>query len=545
MVINWFSDGIRIAKIEWRRHHRELGYSQNRQIIMLLILCAVSISLGSASWVVGQELTTETPELFSLTSLATTITFVWLVIQSSSLTNRRFEQLAPDALLTAVPIRTATLGIILFVLARVGAILVIPTLSIAVGLALGVGSPVIAISVITAIAALAVLAVAVGTAGRLASILIGRSLARGSLYRAVLILFSWVPLVALYFLLQEFSVSVVQLASWFEWVPLALLADLAFLGAGEQVGVSPLRGFAAIIAVALVSPLLFGLTAVFTRRLWISDPIGSSRQKNPSESHSATSGGWVGRLMEGYVSQPVITIARDRLLSERRVPRGLLNTAYVVLVVGVIGLPLFALFAVPGFLLLVLALGTAVGLAFGSDPIGKSYRVLPMLLTTIQGREFIGGFVLAGLIVGAPLITLIVVPLGVVSDASFAETIALTITGIALCACAATVNVAIEMDADRADLVLIPGFFTDVPLYGKEGWSAFSGMARTFAVASIVILPAFFGNSQLVYGQLASLGFPTTVVRIGGLCITVLLAVGVSKLAFGIAVDRYRDYELD
>lgn len=57
--------------------------------------------------------------------------------------------------------------------------------------------------------------------------------------------------------------------AWLEWVPLALLVDLAFLGAGEQVGVSPLQGFAAIIAVALVSPLLFGLTSEFTRRPWM------------------------------------------------------------------------------------------------------------------------------------------------------------------------------------------------------------------------------------------------------------------------------------
>ncbi|MDQ2052640.1 hypothetical protein RBH26_19465 [Natronolimnohabitans sp. A-GB9] len=479
-----------------------------------------------------------------MVSLAVAIVFVWLVIRSSSLTSRRFEQLAPDALLTTVPVRAVVLGLTLFILARLGAVLAVPTLGVAIGLALGTGSPGIAISVIVAILILTTLAVGVGTAGRLASILVGRRLVRGNLYKSLLVLFGWVPFLVLFLLLREFSIPIDQLITWFDWLPLVLIGDLALLGAGEQAGVEPLRGLGAIAAVALVVPFLLGLTTVFTRRLWETDPGGSTQQSTSSQEDSLGNRDWLGGLLSVHIPRPTITMARERLLTERRVPRGLLNTAYVVLIVGVVGFPLFAIFAAPGFLLLVFALGIAIGIVFGSEPISKSYKVLPMLLTTIRGRDFVGGHVLASLIVGIPLITIVVVPLGVVSDASFVETIVLTLTGVVLCACTASVNIAFGMGVNREDLVPVPGFFTNVPLYGEMGWAAFSGLIKTFAVVSVVLFPALLGNSQLIYGQLEPLGFPTAIVRIGGLCITILLALGVSKIAFGIAVNRYHNYAL-
>ncbi|WP_394739645.1 hypothetical protein [Natronococcus roseus] len=548
MLDGWLGDGGRIARIEWRRHEREFGRSRGRRIGLVLTYCAVAVVLGSGAWIVGRELAVTETAPTAVGSLAATLAFGWIVVRSASLTHRRFEGLSPDALLTAVHVRSAVLGLVSFVFARVGVAIALPTVGVASGLALGAGTPALALSAATAIAALAVLAVAVGVAGRLAGSLVGRRLARGGLYRNLLVLFGWMPLVALWFLLRELSVSATELGAWLEWLPLALLVDLAFLGAGGTAEVEPLRALAAVGAVAVVVPALLGLTTTVVRRLWVTQPVGSTRSPTSSRSHSRSlaSGGRLERLLGDFVSQPTLTVARERLLAERRAPRGLLSTGYVLLFVALVGLPVFgALLGAPGFLLVVFGLGVAAGIVFTAEAIGSAYRVLPMLLTTVRGRQFVGGLVLASLLLGVPLVVLVVVPLGIVSDASLVETFGLALTGIALCACTATVNAAVELDVDRADLVAVPGFFTDGPVYSEPGWGAFSGLAKTFGIVSLVALPAFLGNARWVYERVSALGVPTLAVRLGALCCTIVLAVGVSRLAFRVAVERYRDYRLE
>ncbi|WP_247004210.1 hypothetical protein [Halosolutus gelatinilyticus] len=546
MIATWLDGSVRIARIEWRRYRREFGHSRGRRAALILVFCATAVALGVVSWLLGRELATGGQPPRSEASLAAAIGFVLLAVRSSSLTNGRFEQLAPDALLTAVSARTATVGLVLFVFARVGVALAIPAIGVAVGLALGAGSAAVALSTIAAITALAAFAAAVGVAGRLAGTIVGRRLARGGLYRDLLVAFGWIPIAALWVLRQELSVPIDELSSWLEYLPLALLADLALLGAGERAGVEPIRGLAALGTVALAVPLLLTLATVFARRLWETDPAGSTRSARSSGSHSLVVDGRLERLLGEHVSRPSLVVARERLLAERRVPRGVLSAGYALCFVGLVGMPLFGvLLGAPGFVLVVFTLGLATGLVFGTEPIGKTYRVLPMLLTTVRGRDFVGGLLLASLVLGAPLIAAVVLLLGIASDASLAETLALICTGFAICACTATVNVAFEMNADRADLVRVPGFFIDVPVYSETGVSAFYGMAKTFAVVSVVTVPAFLGTSRPVFEPLAALGIPTAAVRIGALCCTIVLAIGVSRLAFRVAVDRYRDYHLE
>jgi ABC-2 type transport system permease protein len=546
MLDNWPGDGGRIARIEWRRHDREFGRSRSRRIGLVLSYCVVAVVLGAGALVVGDDLATTEAAPSAVGSLAATLAFGWVVVRSASLTHRRFEGLSSDALLTAVPVRTAVFGLVSFVFARVGVAIVLPTVGVAVGLAVGAGTPWIALSAVAAIAALAALAVAVGVAGRLAGSLVGRRLARGGLYRNLLVVFGWVPLVALWFLLRELSVSAAELGAWLEWLPLALLVDLAFLGADGTAGVEPLRALAAVGAVAVVVPALLGLTTIVARRLWVTESVGSTRSTTPSHSRSLAGGGRLERLLGGTVSQPTRTVARERLLAERRAPRGLLSTGYVLLFGALVGLPVFgALLGTPGFLLVVFGLGVAAGIVFTAEPIGSAYRVLPMLLTTVRGRQFVGGLVLASLLLGVPLVVLVVVPLGIVSDASLLETGALAVTGVALCACTATVNAAIELNVDRADLVPVSGFVTDGPVYSEPGWGAFSGLAKSFGIVSLVALPAFLGNARWVYERAPALGVPTAAVRLGALCCTIVLAVGVSRIAFRVAVARYRDYRLE
>ncbi|AGB38400.1 hypothetical protein [Natronococcus occultus] len=532
--------GVRIARTEWRRHRREFGGSRGRRVAAALGYCAVAVALGALATAVGRDLATGTPLALSL---AAAVAFAWIVARSASLTGSRFEQLAPDALLTAVPVRTAAMGLLVFVAARVGAVLAVPTVGVAVGLALGARTPLVALTAIIAIGALAALAVGVGVASRLGSALVGRRLSRGGLYRDLLVVFGWLPLVALWLLLQELSVSLETLSVWFEWLPLAALADLAVLGAGGDV--EPLRAVVTVAGVAVTVPLLAGLTTAFARRLWVTEPADST-DASRSGSHSLLDDGRLEALLGDRVSRPTVTVARQLLLAERRTPRGLLNAGYALAFVGLVGLPLFGvLLGAPGFLLVVFALGVAPGIVFGSEPIGRNYRVLPLLLTAVHGRAFVGGHVLASLVLGVPLVAIVVVPLGIASAATLAETVALVATGVALCCCTATALLAFELTVDREDLAPVPAFFSSVPAYAEEGWSAFVGLAKTFAVVSLVFLPAALGNATAVYERVAELGLPVTAVRLGALGVTCVLALGVSRVAARVAVRRYRDYHLN
>lgn len=217
---------------------------------------------------------------------------------------------------------------------------------------------------------------------------------------------------------------------------------------------------------------------------------------------------------------------------------------YVLLFVGVVVFPAFGLIGAPGLLLVTFGLGLVAGFAFGTDPIGVEYRGLPMVLTAISGRQFVRGILVAALGVGIPLITVVILPLGLLSPASHLETIALVCFGIAICACTASVAVAAGMDVERSRLVPVPFFFTDVPVYAEIGSAAFRRMGRTFGILSLVALPAVFGNTVVVYEGIATAGVPVLAVRLSALLVSILVAGWVSRAACRIAMRRFRTYRL-
>lgn len=230
---------------------------------------------------------------------------------------------------------------------------------------------------------------------------------------------------------------------------------------------------------------------------------------------------------------------------ERRVPRGLLSTGYVVLFVGVISFPALLFGGANGLLLLIaVSLGLATGIAFGSDPIGTEYRILPMLFTTVGGRQFVGGLLLAATVVGAPLVTVVIIPLGLVRVVGAIQTVFIAVAGVAVCTCTASVALAVGLRVERYDYAPISIFFTDVPVFAELGVKPFLRLGWIFVVVSLAILPGYLGNSPPVYERIAAFGVPAVGVQIGSLLLTLLLVVAVTRTAFKIAVQRFRDYQI-
>lgn len=544
MTEPWIKASARIARIEWRRRRREVapGTQRTRRRVLLIVTIALAAVFGAAARSAGASIAASGSIPVDLLGIGAILLFGVLAVRSSKVTHSRFEGLEPDFLLTTVPTRVPALGLLVFVFARIGVFLLGPAVGVAIGTAIGLQSPLIALTMLVAITGIAALAIGVGVAGRLVAQLVGRRLTRGSFYRDMIALFGWVPIFVAWLVLDSISVPVASLLERFDSLPITWVVDLAFLGA-TGLDVNSQRALGAIGILTLAVPFLVGATAVLVNRLWEREPSGST---GPHGSQSLVKAGWLEKLLGDYVSRPALTVARERWLMERRSPNGVLSIAYVIFFIGVIILPVFSIVGTSFSLVLVLALGLMTGSAFGSNPIGSKYRVLPMLLTTLGGRQFVVGFIVAALIPGVPIVTAVVFPLGLLSSASAIETVALAIVGVALCACATTVNLAVEMGVDRDRFSPVSGFFTTAPVYTEYGSSAFIRMAYIFGIVTVTVVPALLGNSPRVYESTIVLqtGMPTDVVRLGSFFLTILVATVVSKIAFRIAVQRYQKYQL-
>jgi len=469
--------------------------------------------------------------------------FVWMVWRSSKYTHIRFERLNPDFLLTTVPARTAALGLLGFVYARLLTSLVVPTLGIAVGTALGGQSPMVALMVTLASACIAVLAAVLGTTSRLAARLVALRLVRARYYRDFLIVFGWIPLILGAMLLQELSLSLVPLVGLFGALPLAWFVDFALIGASNNtVGLlrQTLRVF---VLLGTIVPVFSAATTIFSRYIWEHDSAGPTGTRG---SHSLLKTGVVERLVGERIPRAMYTVARERWLMERRVPQGLLSTGYALLFMGVVGFPLVALAGGTTSLLLFFAvtLGLVTGVAFSSDPIGTEYRVLPMLFTSVTGRQFVGGSLLAATVVGIPLITLIIVPLGVVGPVGFGQTFLIALLGSTVCTCTAAVATMVGLGVERFNYAPIPFFFTDVPIYAEVGAAAFLRHGLVLAIGVFASIPAFVGTAPPIYEAIAALGVPPVVVQIGSLLFTLLLVAVITRTAFKTAVQRFQEYQL-
>ncbi|WP_436911222.1 hypothetical protein [Halosimplex marinum] len=466
-----------------------------------------------------------------------------MVWRSSKYTHVRFERLNPDLLLTTVPASTAALGLLGFVCARLLAALAVPTLGVGVGIAVGLRSPTVALTVALAFVCIAALAAAVGTTSRLAARLVALRFARARHYRDLLVVFGWIPLVVGAMVLQELSLSVAPAVELFGAVPLAWFVDLALVGALDGTVGSARHTLGVFALLGTTLPVFAAGTTVLARRVWERDAAGSAGTRG---SRSLLETGVVERLVGERIPRATHTVARERWLMERRVPQGLLSTGYALLFMGVVGFPLVALAGGTATVLVFFAvtLGLVTGVAFAADPIGSEYRALPMLFTSVTGRQFVAGLVLAAAAVGIPLSTAVIVPLGLVGSVGIGRTLAIALLGGAVCACTASVAAMVGLGAERVEYAPVPFFFTDVPIYAELGAGAFLRHGLVLAIAVLASAPAFVGTAPPVSERIAAVGVPTGAVHVGSLLLAVVLAAAVARTAFETAVQRFREYQL-
>lgn len=502
---------------------------------------AISVSGGVVAYSIGGALYS-VATMLSLDAIrvATTVIFLMLVLQFIQETSTRTERLNINQLLTTVPAREVVLGVVFFVYGWAVVRFSLPTLSIAVGFALGTRSLTRIPSIIVAVAGLLALAVLIGVSLSFLVEFVTTRSARFQRYKMRIVMAAFVIIISGW-LTVGMSIAGDSLLGFLGTIPSGWFVDLGLLGL-SGVQSDPLRAMCTLGLLGGGLPVVTIVTTVLAKRVWETEPVSATTSHR---SQSLVGEGLTERVFAGYVSRPVLTVARKRWLQERRVPRGLLIAGYMLLVLPVVYLPILAageiLAISPILLALIFAVGT--GLAFGKEVLGTEYPTLSMTLTSVPGRQFIRGTVLAGVTIGAPptIATTAVFAWG--SPIGSIETILVTIVSVVLCVCSVTLATAIGMSIPYREFWPTPIPFFGGTAYTGEG-TGFVKIGTLLALVGLASLPALIGYLPIFYGSIAMiLDTSTVVVRVGSLFVTTAIAVVTSVAAYRRAVTLFDQYE--
>lgn len=541
----WFRHSVQIARIERKRRRRQFDRSTIWHVSFTLAIIVFSIVVGISAYGIGQGLHRETLilPLDIIRSATTPIAIVALTVITYR-ASVQFGRIDLDHLLTTVPVRDVVLGVAGLLFSQYAILLVPPVISLAVGFAVGVHAPAtMLIIILTIVVLLALIVMASITLSLTGKYLALRS-PRFRRYRTIIV---YGPFVLVWLVLARSLGQIDYLVAWLQLVPLAWTVDFMLL---------PVPGIHADVgrSVGAVCLLVGGLSAftvaatVLGEKVWSTDEVSSTTL---SRSRSLVGTGLAEWLFAGWVSRPVLTVARKRWVQERRVPRAFMMIAAMVLLIGSgIGVYVLSPAGIPPVtpLLVAYACATGFGLGFGEYVLAAEYPSLPMTLTTASGRHVIRGTMLAGLTVGVPLTILPTVAIGIISPVGALELLLVTLTGVLLCGCSIVVATALGMRFAYTEFLPLP---VKIPLssvrrvYGRMGKAPFLSAGRAIGVVGFVSLPAFISYLSVVTPPLATmLGTTPATVRFAALVVTMILAVAVSIPAYRRAVIRFSEYTL-
>lgn len=540
---SWLRHSHLIAQAERTRGQRQPGHSSTWRTIRRVALIVLSIGGGIAAYVIGQSLTrgelTLPFEAIQAAVVAGFVTFLWTALQRTSNVNERINT---DHLLTTVGAHEVALGIVFVVYRQVAFPVLLPALSVAVGFAAGSQIPSAALTIVVAVAGFVTLAALLGIVLSLAADLAAIRSPRLRRYRNYTYVLAFMLGFLIWMAVIQAPVSTDAVLDWLRLVPIAWFGDLALLTV-PTVPAGQVLGLGALVVTVIGIPVLTVLTIGLARHVWTTSQVSASMIHR---SRSLVRPGVVELLFAGWVSRPALTVARKRWLQERRVPLGLLFQGYLLMLMPVVFLPIFAAGEVPGVSLVALAALGAIGaaLAFGVELVGTEYSSLLMTLTSVPGHQFIRGIMLAGIAVSAPITTMGVLGLGVLSPLGPLELLLIALVGVVLCVCSVTLGAALGTRRSYFDIRPVPIPFTDITAY--TGGSAITTWGGVFVVIGLVCLPAFVVYGAAFFNGPAASAFAisTTVVRIGSLVLTILLAGGITVVAYRRAVTRFNEYKI-
>ena len=412
-----------VARTELRRTIRSLQDSTRGVLILLGVVVMVpiySLAIGAMAYFGASAVVSGDPATLRLAAtgvVAGLLGFVaFVVLQRTVKTNG--EPDAADGLLTTAPYEDVLAGLLLAEGTRLLAVLSVPLLALAVGLAAGTGSPTLGFVVLATTVVVVLFGLLVGYAGGLVAKLVAARSEFVARHRAGIGAVSSLLFVVVW--VGASGATGVQLAilraatqSPLSWAGEILL--LAVPGA-------PTDTLAAAVAgTVLLGALPAGSVACLwlAERVWYVDPVQPDHAFDPSERTLSD------RLLAGRVSTATRVVAQKSWLRAKRAP---FTVQFAITPFFFLAFQLQTVLlerTVPPTIPLLagLAAAAAAGAAFALNPLGGEERVLPLTLTAnVSGRGFVAGLTLAGALPGVVLTTILVVGFGVAAGIGPAAT---------------------------------------------------------------------------------------------------------------------------
>lgn len=545
----WLQRCIRISQIERTRNQRRLNHSRGWRILVRVAMLCATVAIGVSAYLFGTALNQgHLTGSLDMVRVATTMGSFSLLLMFKQRTSKYSSHINSDHLLTTVPTREVVLGIVLTVLYPVAIPLSFVVAGGAIGFAIATQSPLTVFTLIVAVSGLLILTALLGVALNLLVEFITTRSAHFNKYKNGLGVIAFGLCLGLVAIVISGLISSSYLFSWLSVGPAAWFVDLGFAGSPVIQSVSIRSVGALTVVVSGVPALLVGATAL-ANRVWRTEPVSIATLHH---SRTLIGAGVTERLFAGYVSRPVLTVARKRWLQERRVPLGLTmlswSAPFLLVVIG----PILAVGAVPGVSLVLFAFIGAVGtgLSLGFFPVGTEYSSLPMTLTTLTGEQFIRGELLASNTIGATVTAVGTVVLALGSSLHILESLLIALGSVTLCVCSSALAVSLGMRVSYRDLIPIPLPLTSATIYTEIGRASFVRMGVLVGMLVIVCLPAFGGYLlsfvSVFISMPPALGthLPIAIVRISSLLMMICLAIVVSQVFYRRAVRQYDQYTL-
>lgn len=245
-----------------------------RSIIALLVF---SIGGGIGAYLIGQSVARGDLVLpvsaIQTAAVAGFLTCFRMGIQRTSSVN---EHLNIDHLLTTISASEAALGLLFTVYRQVAVPVFLPTLAVAVGVALGSQTPVTTLTVGVAVVGFVTLAALLGIVLSLGAKLVTSRSPRLRRYKNSTYVLVFILGFLIWNTILQGPVSNQAAIDWLQAVPLAWFVDLALLGLAD-VPVGQARGLGALGVIVVGLPVLTEATISLSERVWTANRVGNQR----------------------------------------------------------------------------------------------------------------------------------------------------------------------------------------------------------------------------------------------------------------------------
>lgn len=524
----------RIARTELRRTYRRLSDDGARFGLMILaglFLVLYSLGLGVGGYFLAASGNPAAVPVARGVAVGFLALAAFLSLQRTVKTTGDPDGL--EGLLTTVPAVDVVAGMLLAEFAYGVAVIAFPAACIAVGLAAGAGSvvPAFLFAVVTALLLAAGLLV-----GYVLGLSIKHLVARSAFVarrKALLATLASLAFPLAYFVGIYLDPVVAAVGDLAVDLPLSWPADAVLVTVPGADG-SPARAAAGIAGLGAGTVALAGVGTVLARSLWYLDPVRPPEIERETRLDDEETP--LGRLLAGRVAAPTRHVIRKSWRRARRAPFTVQFAFAPFLLVGYLGLQAFLTGSVPSLFVYAVAVGGALatGGAFALNPLGGEGPVLPIVLTAdVDGRAFVNGLALAGLLPGLPVTVLLVLAVGAALSLPPVELAPVAAASVVLCLAAPGVAAAAG--------VLFPKFEAATVTWNREAVvpSTIAFVGYSF-VLSLLAVPLLLSSAVATTSPV-----PEHVALPVGLAITVALAAVFGYGGLRYATGEVAEYRLD